>query len=161
MNWFVIILPIFLLPRFVPPDNFNLALLTLELEFVKRTNRTEQVSFFHKIDIFFVLWCDDIIKFNMFSDSSHLISVCYNAFCFLLFKMLHEGCISDNNVGFAVRCCYSCSTDKKKIWWSGNFYSNVLIWSTIKHIALFDIAAKHSAGMRLDWCLSGFRYWVL
>ncbi|XP_008775164.1 vesicle-fusing ATPase-like [Phoenix dactylifera] len=31
--------------RFVPPDNFNLALLTLELEFVKgKTNRTEQLD---------------------------------------------------------------------------------------------------------------------
>ncbi|RRT70806.1 hypothetical protein BHE74_00056043, partial [Ensete ventricosum] len=31
--------------RFVPPDNFKLALLTLELDFVKgKTNRTEQLD---------------------------------------------------------------------------------------------------------------------
>ncbi|GLT52491.1 hypothetical protein SLA2020_258300 [Shorea laevis] len=30
--------------RFVPPDNFNLALLTLELEFVKKGSKNEQVD---------------------------------------------------------------------------------------------------------------------
>lgn len=29
--------------RFIPPDNFKLALLTLELEFVKAKGKTEQV----------------------------------------------------------------------------------------------------------------------
>ncbi|CAL0331396.1 unnamed protein product [Lupinus luteus] len=30
--------------RFLPPDNFNLALLTLELDFIKRGNRSEQID---------------------------------------------------------------------------------------------------------------------
>lgn len=42
--------------RFVPPDNFMLALLTLELEFVKgKTNRTEQVRFFLETQIINVI----------------------------------------------------------------------------------------------------------
>ncbi|CAJ1936460.1 unnamed protein product [Sphenostylis stenocarpa] len=32
------------LTRFVPPDNFNLALLTIELEFVKKGNKSEQID---------------------------------------------------------------------------------------------------------------------
>lgn len=31
--------------RFIPPENFNLALLTLELEFVKKGAKDEQVCF--------------------------------------------------------------------------------------------------------------------
>lgn len=33
--------------RFIPPDNFNLALLTLELEFVKKGTKNEQVRGFY------------------------------------------------------------------------------------------------------------------
>ena len=76
--------------RFVPPDNFKLALLTLELEFVKgKTNRTEQVRLFLEILIINVICAWELEVWWMNTDC------------------------------FAVRCCCSSSTTSKKIYWPG------------------------------------------
>lgn len=42
--------------RFVPPEKFDLALLALELEFVKKGTKNEQVTLF--CSFFFVSYCD-------------------------------------------------------------------------------------------------------
>lgn len=41
--------------RFIPPEDFNLALLTLELEFVKKGTKSEQVRFSMQYDLFVIL----------------------------------------------------------------------------------------------------------
>lgn len=88
---FQLCLKIFISFSFVPPENFNLAVLTLELEFVKKGNRNEEVSLFS-------------------------LSLCLNFFIHLFVELINDiKLLNVSLLGFVVRCCCTCTTHSEKV----------------------------------------------